>query len=146
VDESDNEEEFLPMRLQGSISMNESLTSSNPSMDGSILSSVSSKSSNLPRRRQRRSVDNDVSLETTQFHIRVASIALILLHEDILTSRVEEFSLAYSSVKQMKNIAKEFFKQLGAFAMEGFGSKDFDVASKLLADACQFSHIRYNWH
>jgi len=123
--------------------MSESVMSNNPSMDGSILSSISSKSSNLPRRRQRRSIDSDVSVETTQFHIRVASIALILLHEDILTPCVEQFGLTYSSVKQMKNAAKEFFKQLGTFAMEGFGSKDFDVASKLLADACQLSHIRY---
>ncbi|XP_011343662.1 autophagy-related protein 2 homolog B isoform X2 [Ooceraea biroi] len=147
VDESDNEDEFLPMRLPGSTSMSDSIASNNFSMDGSIsISSISSKSSatNLPRHnsRHRHNIDNDASAETTQFHIRVASIALILLHEDILTPCVEQLGLTSSSVRQMKNAAKEFFRQLGTFAMGGFGSKDFDTASKLLADACRLSHIR----
>lgn len=131
--------------------MSDSIASNNFSMDGSIsTSSISSKSSatNLQRHnnRHRHNVDNDASAETTQFHIRVASVALILLHEDILTPCVEQLGLTSSSVKQMKNAAKEFFRQLGTFAMGGFGSKDFDAASKLFADACRISHIRYNIH
>ncbi|XP_020295971.1 autophagy-related protein 2 homolog B isoform X2 [Pseudomyrmex gracilis] len=147
VDESDNEDEFLPMKLPGSSSMCDSITSNNFNMEDSIsTSSVSSKSSttNLPQhsRTYKYNVDNDTSAETTQFHIRVSSVALVLLHEDILTSCMEQIGLTSSSIKQMRNIAKEFFKQLGTFAMSGFGSKDFDSASKILTDACRLSHIR----
>lgn len=144
MDESDNEDEFLPMKLPGSLSMCDSITSNNFSMEGSIsTSSISSKSSatNLPRHRHRHNVDNDTSAETTQFHIRVSSVALILLHEDILTPCVEQLGLTSSSIRQMRNAAKEFFRQLGTFAM-GYGSKDFDTASKSLTEACRLSHIR----
>ncbi|XP_072742677.1 autophagy-related protein 2 homolog B [Anoplolepis gracilipes] len=147
VDESDNEDEFLPMKLPGSTSMCDSIVSNSFSMEGSIsTSSISSKSSttNLPTRhnRQRHNIDNDTSAETTQFHIRVSSVALVLLHEDILTPCVEQLGLTSSSIRQMKSAAKEFFRQLGTFAVGGFGSKDFDTASKSLTDACRLSHIR----
>lgn len=146
MDESDNEDEFLPMKLPGSASMCDSITSNNFSMDGSITtSSISSKSSatNLPRHnRHRHNVDNDTTAETTQFHIRVSSVALVLLHEDILTPCMEQLGLTSSSIRQMRNAAKEFFRQLGTLAMGGFGSKDFEAASKSLTDACRLSHIR----
>lgn len=147
MDESDNEDEFLPMKLPGSSSMCDSIASNNFNMEDSIsASSISSKSSttNLPKhnRTYKYNVDNDTSAETTQFHIRVSSVALVLLHEDILTSCMEQIGLTSSSIKQMRNVAKEFFRQLGTFAMSGFGSKDFDSASKILTDACRLSHIR----
>nr|XP_050867799.1 autophagy-related protein 2 homolog A isoform X1 [Vespula vulgaris] len=146
LEDSDNEEEFLPMRLPGSSSMNDSIISNNLSMEDSILaSSISSKSSttNLPKHsKHRHSLDSDSSAETSQFHIRVSSIAVVLLHEDILTTNVEGLGLTTSSIKQMKNSAEEFFKNLGIFAAGGYGNKDFDKASKLLLDACRLSHIR----
>ncbi|XP_032665002.1 autophagy-related protein 2 homolog A isoform X2 [Odontomachus brunneus] len=147
VDESDNEDEFLPMQLPGS--MSGSMMSNNISMDGSISnSSISSKSSttNLSKHNKHRyNADNDTSAETSQFHMRMSSVALVLLHEDILTPCVEgrfTIGLTSSSIKQMRSIAKEFFKQLGMFATGGYGSKDFDKVSKLLVDACRLSHIR----
>ncbi|XP_076234909.1 autophagy-related 2 [Calliopsis andreniformis] len=146
LDESDNEDEFLPMRLPGSSSMSDSVISNNNSMDGSIsTSSISLKSSgtNLPKQhKHRHSVDNSPSTETSHFHVRVSSIAVVLLHEDILTTCVEGGGLTCSSIKQMKNAADEFFKQLGMFAAGGYGNKDFDKASKLLLNACHLSHIR----
>ncbi|KAG7200135.1 hypothetical protein KM043_000574 [Ampulex compressa] len=147
LDESDNEDEFLPMRLPGSSSMSDSVMSNNTSMEGSISnSSISSKSSktNIPKQnKHRHSVDNDPSAETSQFHVRVSSIAVVLLHEDILTTCVEEVGLTCTSVLQMRNSADEFFRQLGLFAASGYGNKDFDKASKLLLDACHLSHIRF---
>lgn len=148
MDESDNEDEFLPMRLPGSTSMTDSIVSNNISMEGSITaSSISSRSSvtNLSKhnKHNRHNVDNDTSAETSQFHMRMSSIALILLHEDILTPCVEGLGLTFSSIKQMRSTAKEFFRQLGMFATGGYGSKDFDKVSKLLMDACRLSHIRY---
>ncbi|XP_043255081.1 autophagy-related protein 2 homolog A [Colletes gigas] len=146
LDESDNEDVFLPMRLPGSTSMSDSIASNNISMDGSISSSSTSlKSSaiNVPKQRKHRySVDNSLPVEIFPFHVRVSSIAIILLHEDILTTCVDGGGLTCSSIRQMKNSAEEFFKQLGMFAATGYGNKDFDKASKLLLDACHLSHIR----
>lgn len=135
------------MRLPGYLSMTDSIASNNTSMESSILtSSISSKSSstaNIPKQNKHRHNLDDNSTETTQFHIRISSVALILLHEDILTPCVEEIGLTSTSITQMRNCAKEFFRQFGMFATGGYGSKDFDKASKLLLDACPFSHIRY---
>lgn len=134
------------MQLPGSASMSDSITSNNISMDGSILtSSVSLKSSatHLPKQcKHRHSVDNGPSAETSHFHVRVSSIAVVLLHEDILTTCVDGGGLTCSSVRQMKNSAEEFFNKLGIFAAVGYGNKDFNKASKLLLDACHLSHIR----
>ena len=135
------------MRLPGSTSMSDSITSNNISMDGSILSSsISLKNSatNLPKQQKHRhNVDNSPSAETFHFHVRVSSIAIVLLHEDILATCVEGGGLTCSSIRQMKNSADEFFKQLGMFGTGGYGNKDFDKASKVLLDACHLSHIRH---
>ena len=126
--------------------MCDSLTSNNTSMDGSIsASSISSKSSvtNLSRHHKyRQSIDTDPSAETSQFHIRVSSIAMVLLHEDILTLCTKGLSLTLASTKQMEATAEDFFKKLEVFASGGYGNKDFDKASKMFVEACQLSHIR----
>ncbi|XP_078034719.1 autophagy-related 2 isoform X1 [Augochlora pura] len=142
LDESDNEDEFLPMQLPGSSSMSDSITSNNTSMDGSMSTSKSSVTNTSKQRKHRHSVDNGSSVDTFHFRVRVSSIAVILLHEDILTTCVDGGGLTCSSIQQMKNSADEFFKQLGMFAVGGYGNKDFDKASKLLLDACHLSHIR----
>ncbi|XP_012255190.2 autophagy-related protein 2 homolog A [Athalia rosae] len=146
LDESDNEDEFLPMRLPGIMSTSDSITSNNTSMEGSIsASSISSKSSasNVHKpQKHRQSIDVDPTAEIFQFHTRLSSIAIILLHEDILTSSIEGSGLTKASVSQMKSAADEFFAKLGIFAVTGYGNKDFEKASKLFVEACQLSHIR----
>ncbi|KAK0093179.1 hypothetical protein PV326_014144 [Microctonus aethiopoides] len=145
LDDSDNEEQFLPMKLPDV--MSDSATTNNISMDDSIsASSVSSKSSvtNLSKQHKHRqsSADTDPTAETSQFHIRVSSIAVVLLHEDILTTGIESRGLTCASTEQMKNTAEEFFNKLGIFAADGYGNKNFDRASKIFLDACRLSHIR----
>lgn len=151
MDDSDNEEEFLPMRPPGVSSMNNSMTSTNMSMDGSMTaSSVSSKSSmassaarhQKTHRHGSSSVD-DQSAETSQFHLRLSSVALVLLHENILTSGIEGYGLTNASAKAMKNTAEEFFSKLGIITATGYGNKDFERASELLTESCQLSHLRY---
>ncbi|XP_034941345.1 autophagy-related protein 2 homolog B [Chelonus insularis] len=143
IDESDNEEEFLSMKLPG---MSDSMTTNNLSMDGSIsASSISSRSSisNITKPHKRRlSADTDPTAETSQFHVRVSSIAVILLHEDILTTGIESRGLTCASTEQMKSAAEEFFDKLGIFAADGYGNKNFDKASKTFLEACHLSHIR----
>ncbi|XP_008558251.1 autophagy-related protein 2 homolog B [Microplitis demolitor] len=144
LDESDNEDEFLPMKLPGG--MSDSQTTNNISMDESIsASSISSKSSvtNVTKpHKHRANADTDPTAETSQFHVRVSSIAVILLHEDILTTGIESRGLTCASTEQMKNAAEEFFNKLGIFAADGYGNKNFDKAAKIFLDACRLSHIR----
>ena len=146
-DESDNEEQFLPMDL-GINGMSDSIsTNNNISMEGSISgSSVSSKGSttNYPKHHKHRpSAETDPTAETSQFHVRVSSITFVLLHEDILTVSIEGRHLTSASTEQMKLAAEEFFQKLGLFAADGYGNRNIDKVSKVFADACRYSHIRY---
>lgn len=115
-------------------------------MEGSFSgSSISLKSSvtNIPRQhKHRHSIDTDPSAETMQLHIQVASIALVLLHDDILATGIEGYGLTKTSVKVMKSTAENFFENLGFFVTSGFGNKDFEKVSKLFENACQQSHLR----
>ena len=126
--------------------MHNSMTSNNTSMDDSIsLCSMSSKSSvtNVPKQHKHRpNIDSDPSAETSQFHLRVSSLAVVLLHEDILTVGIDGYGLTKASAHLMKSTAEEFFKKLGIFNISGYGNKDFEKASKLFVDACHQSHLR----
>ena len=90
-------------------------------------------------------LDSDPTAELSHFHVRLSSLAIVLLHDDILTLCVESdgSSLARSSVQQMKTISKDFFDELGLFAVTGYGSKDFHVAKEVFHKACQLNHIRH---
>lgn len=131
------------MSAPGATSMNNSVTSNNSSMDGSFSgSSISLKSSvTMPKQhKHRHSIDTDPSAETMQLHVQIASVALVVLHEDILSSGIE--GLTKASVRVMKSTAENFFDKLGLFVTSGFGNKDFEKATKIFEDACQQSHLR----
>ncbi|XP_021929227.1 autophagy-related protein 2 homolog B-like isoform X2 [Zootermopsis nevadensis] len=89
-------------------------------------------------------LDSDPTAEVSRFHVRLSSLAIVLLHDDILTICVENNgnSLARSSVKQMKAVAEEFFDELGFFAVSGYGSRDFNTARDAFLKSCQLNHIR----
>ncbi|XP_066590734.1 autophagy-related protein 2 homolog B isoform X2 [Prorops nasuta] len=144
-DESDNEDEYLPMRLPGYPIMSDSVTSNNFSMEESISnSSISSKSSvnNFSKQNKHKHSIDDASAESSQFTIRISSIAIILLHEDILTTCVQGIGLTNSSIRQMISSAEAFFQRLVDFTTDGYGNKDLEEASKLMLDACSLNHIR----
>ncbi|GFG37838.1 hypothetical protein Cfor_03151 [Coptotermes formosanus] len=125
----DSDDEFLPMRGGA---MGESVLSNATSMEGSISSTVSSVSKSGIA-----ALDSDPTAELSHFHIRLSSLAIVLLHDDILTLCVESdgSSLARSSVQQMKTVSKDFFDELGLFAVTGYGSKDFHVAKEAFLKA-----------
>lgn len=103
----------------------------------------------VPHRAHRRSSDKmpcldiDPTAEITHFQIRLASLAIVLLHEDLLTlSTGAEATLVPSSVKHMKHTAETFFENLGPFGIAGYGNKDFENAREMFERACQLNHIR----
>nr|QSV39518.1 autophagy associated protein [Locusta migratoria] len=89
-------------------------------------------------------LESDPSAEVSHFHIRMSSLAVVLLHEDVLTVCVDSDGsmLARSSVQQMKTVANDFFSELGLFAVSGYGRKDFKEARDVFLKACQLNHIR----
>lgn len=144
-DDDDNDLDFLPMRNQ---TMSDSVLSSTNSMDSSVSTSVSSISSrSTPHRANRRNttdkLDLDPTAEITHFQIRLASFAVVLLHEDLLTvSTGTGDVLVPSSVAQMRHTAELFFDSLGPFGITGYGNKDFENARSAFEKACQLNHIR----
>ncbi|KAL1129545.1 hypothetical protein AAG570_012490, partial [Ranatra chinensis] len=86
--------------------------------------------------------DNDLSGEVSGFHVRIASLAIVLLHEDILTLGIETWKLTEPSVSTMRRYSETFFQQLGQFAVSGYGNKDFETAKQVFLRACELNHIR----
>ncbi|KAE8748880.1 hypothetical protein FOCC_FOCC004474 [Frankliniella occidentalis] len=169
LDESDDE--FLPMKNRHS-NLSESIMSSATSMDASISSSMSGATSSCSgkemlgrltgsphrqsvssnRHKKKHKVgsslggsDADPSAEVSHFQIRIGSLSVILLHEDVLTLSVDldGTSLARSSVYQMKTLANTFFDQLGLFSVSAMGgSQAFFEAREVFLQAVQRNHIR----
>lgn len=86
----------------------------------------------------------DPTAEITRFQIRLASLAVVLLHEDLLSVATgTNHVLVPSSVTQMKHTAETFFRNLGLFAVTGYGNKDFEKAKIVFEKACQLNHLRF---
>ncbi|KAK7872956.1 hypothetical protein R5R35_004266 [Gryllus longicercus] len=170
LEESDSEEEFLPMAG----GMSESIMSEASSMAASTCSSASSSAgkgshrystpcasfaqsgafAHEPRKKAHKGggasghglLESEMGVtEVSRFHLRLASLALVLLHEDVLTpcsGPGSDGSLARSSVQQMKATADNFFQGLGQFGSSSFGGKDFVAARDVFLGACHLNHIR----
>ncbi|XP_025831922.1 autophagy-related protein 2 homolog B isoform X2 [Agrilus planipennis] len=145
-DESDNDENFLPMKISTAGVMCDSSTSfGSNSMESSTNTSIASSFTDPSSRTKRRvnNIETDPSAEISHFQIRLASFAMVLLHEDILALPVGvDQILAPSSVQQMQNTAESFFRNLGLFAINGYGNKDFQNAKGTFEKACKFNHLR----
>lgn len=86
--------------------------------------------------------DFDLNGETLSFHVRLSSVAVVILHEDILTFAVDSYCLTPSSISTMNNLSTQFFEQLGKFGITGFGNKDFELSKSFFKKACNLDHIR----
>ncbi|XP_058807955.1 autophagy-related protein 2 homolog B isoform X2 [Phymastichus coffea] len=151
LDNSDNDEQFYPMCTSGVSSMNNSVNSNNTSMEDSFSacsinfkSSIASSATKLHKSHRHRSAstDDQLSDETSQFHLEISSLVIVLLHEDILTSGIEGYGLTKVSVTAMRTMVEDFFKNLGIIAANGFSNKNFEMASEIVIKSCQLSHLR----
>uniref|UniRef100_A0A1B6D799 Autophagy-related protein 2 n=1 Tax=Clastoptera arizonana TaxID=38151 RepID=A0A1B6D799_9HEMI len=160
----DSDEEFQPLhRLSTGHYQSDSLCSGTTSLNASFSSTWSSESksatsgysndllntisqsSNKNKRKnktQKVTAEGECGIEDCRFHVRLNSLAVVLLHEDVITQTPDTTQLAQGSVLHMQSIAEDFFNKLGLFAVSGYGYKDFDTAKSVFLDACQLSHIR----
>lgn len=86
----------------------------------------------------------DPTAEISHFQIRVTSLALLVLHEDVLSvSADEEHTLVPASVRQMQSYAEKFFASINSLAFMGSMSRDFSSSRASFEQACSLSHLRY---
>ncbi|KAG8255627.1 Autophagy protein [Homalodisca vitripennis] len=144
----DSDEEFFPMAgnsrsLSGSMfsdatSLNASFSSSCSSFSktSTSVTSYNPKSSSVHMKKRRKStrtrVDGGMGAEESRLHVKLSSLAVVLLHEDILILSPETGQITESSLEQMSRTADQFFSKLGLFAASGYGKKDFEYARKIL--------------
>jgi len=79
--------------------------------------------------------------QTTKISISFASLAVVLLHEDIMTLSSAEAAVP-SSVNEMREVAGNFFRHLGLFGASVKGKKDVQDVRAKLNEACTRNHHR----
>nr|CAI5847822.1 unnamed protein product [Callosobruchus analis] len=145
LDDSDSEENFLPLRNNVNGMYDSTLSGISSSMESSLNSSMTSSLTEQTSRTKRRlnNIESDPSAEISHFQIRMASLALVLLHEDLLVQPVEgDHILAPSSVQQMQQTVDEFFTKLGHCVPTAYGHNDFENVKAVFDKACTRSHLR----
>ncbi|XP_045024451.1 autophagy-related protein 2 homolog A isoform X1 [Daphnia magna] len=78
-----------------------------------------------------------------RFSVKLGSLVVLLIHEDIFACNSTTGQLAASSVDQMRSLANFFFDQIGLLHLVGAGIKDLSVTKEKLNTACSKSHLRF---
>ncbi|CAL8111003.1 unnamed protein product [Orchesella dallaii] len=151
----DSDDEFLPLRHNGGCMyqsnsstnfMNASMmTSMNISMQQSMTESFASSTTKTvqghPSSIRGMVTSEQATTQTTKISITFASLAVVLLHEDIITLSSAEAALP-SSVSEMREVAGNFFRHLGLFGASVKGKKDVHDVRTKLNEACTRNHHR----
>lgn len=114
---------------------------STSSMTSSMCSSASQSTHAASRSRRRGIIDADPNADVSHMNIRVACLAVILLHEDILVESVLDYPLASESVDRLRLLASTFFDTIAPLHI-GLGQDDMKKADKLMLQSCSQSHLR----
>ncbi|XP_053661405.1 autophagy-related protein 2 homolog A [Anopheles marshallii] len=130
----------------GGENYSESIISSTSSMTSSFTSnSTSSRTTATSAASRRRMIDPDANADISKFNVRVAAVALVLLHEDILLESSQlgavESPLSEASVQQLQTKADRFFRSIGNLGL-GLGANDINNAGLILDSGCDCNHLR----
>uniref|UniRef100_A0A1Q3FUU4 Autophagy-related protein 2 n=2 Tax=Culex tarsalis TaxID=7177 RepID=A0A1Q3FUU4_CULTA len=124
--------------------ISEMIESSNSSMTSSFTSS-SAASRTTSAASRRRQIDPDADADISKFNVRVAAIAVVLLHEDLLVESSQlsanESPLSEASVQQLQAKADRFFRSVGNLGL-GLGANDILNAGLIMDSGCDSSHLR----
>lgn len=133
--------EFLGNNFREDEGVSEMIESSNSSMTSSFTSSsMASRTTSASRRRM---IDPDADADISKFNVRVAAIAFVLLHEDLLveSSQVNESPLSEASVQKLQTKSERFFHAVGNLGL-GLGANDILNAGLIMDSGCDSSHLR----
>ncbi|XP_072387744.1 autophagy-related protein 2 homolog A isoform X1 [Diabrotica undecimpunctata] len=145
LDDNTADDNFLPMKNTVSGMFDSTLSGISSSMESSMNSSMISSMTDHTHRTRRltNNVDSDPTAEISNFQIRIASVAVILLLEDLLFQPVERDQiLAPSSVQKMQQVVDDFFGKLGQFSFAAYGNKDFENAREAFNNACSRNNLK----
>ncbi|KAL1379044.1 hypothetical protein pipiens_003861, partial [Culex pipiens pipiens] len=124
--------------------ISEMIESSNSSMTSSFTSS-SAASRTTSAASRRRQINPDADADISKFNVRVAAIAVVLLHEDLLVESSQfsanESPLSEASVQQLQAKADRFFRSVGNLGL-GLGANDILNAGLIMDSGCDSSHLR----
>ncbi|XP_049531977.1 autophagy-related protein 2 homolog B [Anopheles darlingi] len=138
--------EFLERDFRDEGVCSESLISSSSSMTSSFTSS-STLSRTTSAASRRRMIDPDANADISKFNVRVAAIALVLLHDDLLllegtgSDANVGSPLSEASVQQLQTKADRFFRAIGNLGF-GLSANDIQNAGLILDSGCDTSHLR----
>ncbi|CAG7725322.1 unnamed protein product, partial [Allacma fusca] len=147
----DCDDQFLPFQSKSDVFssvhstlMDASLMSGATSMQQSMSESTTSIGINsgvsyMPSPLKSSSGLIGTTSENTKFSISIASAAVVILHEDILTLS-SAMAVAPSSVKEMKTFAGQFFQDLGI--TNASGRKQVEDLKAKLENACPKSFLQ----
>ncbi|XP_055588438.1 autophagy-related protein 2 homolog A [Uranotaenia lowii] len=135
--------EFLENDFRDDGCISEMIESSNSSMTSSFTSSsMGSRTTNASRRRP---IDPDADADICKFNVRVAAVAFVLLHEDLLVESSQinsnESPLSEASVQKLQSKAEKFFQSVGNLGL-GLGANDIINAGLIMDSGCDSSHLR----
>lgn len=88
-------------------------------------------------------LESDPTAEISHLQIRISSLAIVLVHEDLLFRATDgDHILSLASVQQMQQSANDFFTKLGNYVPNAFGNKDFELGESVFNEACNLNHLR----
>ncbi|XP_050294529.1 autophagy-related protein 2 homolog A isoform X2 [Anthonomus grandis grandis] len=132
---------YVPMPSADNNMHDSTLSGCSSSMESSTTSSMMSFMTENTSQTKRKStnIELDPTAEISQFQLRVATLAVILLHEDLLTHTMGTEKML---VWQMRNLAQKFFDSVNFSIFSGVISDGFEYVHKALDNACNMSHLR----
>ncbi|XP_066263102.1 autophagy-related protein 2 homolog B [Euwallacea similis] len=140
--EESMDSEYLPMRGATSTMFDSAMSGFSSSMDSSVSSSMISSATDaasLLRRKAISNIDSDPTAEISHFQVRIAVLAVILLHEDLL---VQSSSNEKALVWQMQSLAEKFFNGIDMSTFIGVVSEGFENVHKAFEKACNLNHLK----
>lgn len=121
--------------------ISESVMSSNSSMNSSMTSGNTSHSS----KSRRRVIDTDSNADISHFKLRIACVAVVLLHDDILVECLPNHRdppISIASVSKLKQKAEHFFDALHSVTGVALGANDINKIAKVIENALEFHNLR----
>ncbi len=88
------------------------------------------------------SSEPDFNGDFSSFQLRLNSLAVILLHEDVLHSMDDSSLPDDFSVDKLQNLSRQFFAQFMSFSTSHHGRNDFKHGRKILQNAIERNHFR----
>ncbi|XP_060533459.1 autophagy-related protein 2 homolog B isoform X2 [Cylas formicarius] len=137
----DSTGEYIPMKEAASGMYDSTLSGVSSSMESSFSSSMVSSATDQSHHSRRRvsNIDTDPTAEISRFHIRLVSLAVVLLHEDILSVSTDSKQVL---VRQMQKTVEKFFNNIDYTTFSGYVGKDFNEMNSSFGKACRLSHLR----